>query len=117
MDGGRSAITGFAVQVAVAILDSFTSDWIDVTLEPASETIEYDKVDILWRFPNEQVEFVQVKGSKNAFSPGKIEEWANEIRAVKSEATKRRLVLVGIPSASGMALVKEHAGVTVEIVP
>jgi len=116
MDGGQAAITGFAVQIAVAVLDSFSSDWIQLTIEPSSETDEFTKVDILWRFPNGEVEFTQVKQSKNAFGKGMIQQWAEEIQNT-GPARVKRLVLVGSPSAGGIGITSKFRDVTVEIIP
>lgn len=116
MNGGQEALTGFAAQVTVAVLDSFAANWTEVTVEPTSETDEYEKVDILWKFTNGDIEFVQVKRSKNAFGPGKIEEWVKEVRD-SMPAARKRLVLVGVPSAGGMSCVSTFEGVYVDIVP
>lgn len=117
MDGGQVAITGFAVQVVVALLDSLAvPGWTEVTIEPTSNSDEYEKVDILWRFPDAGVEFVQVKRSKNSFASNKVQEWADEIRNTVP-ARKKRLVLVGVPSAGGMALMSNSDGITIEVVP
>lgn len=117
MDGGQAALTGFAAQVVVALLDSLSRpDWLTVTIEPTSETDEYEKVDILWKFPDGSVEFAQVKRSKNSFTPAKIREWGDEIQSAPP-AKKKRLILVGAPTAGGTSLVANHGEVVVEIVP
>lgn len=114
MNGGQVALKGFAFQALMAALDSLArEDWVEMIIEPTSESDEYEKVDVLWRTNAGGVEHVQVKHSKNTFTLGKVKQWATEVRS--RAASKHRLVLIG--AAGEMPIEQTVEGVDVEVHP
>lgn len=119
MDGGQVAITGFSVQVAIAILDALSTDdftWSSMTIEPTSETTDYQKVDIRWAgVQGSRDRHVQVKHSRRGFTATKVMRWCEELAAGCAPASLQ-LVLVGAPT-SALSSRTSHAGVEVVVRP
>ena len=85
-DGGSNALRGLKVQTLIALLESLklnppgltkpTLPWTEITLEPKLET---SKVDLVWKYSNEQAKVIQVKSTANAFGTSDVEKWAKEL--------------------------------------
>lgn len=91
-DGGQVAITGFKLQVLVALLDSFpTSDWESFSIEP----LGVDDVDVIWKYHGGVEDHVQVKHSVNPFTPGVIRAHVRSMLRRRRTPRRRTLVLVG----------------------
>ena len=98
-DGAHTALTGFTLQVVVAVLEGLArEDWQSLFVEPLEEGREYEKVDLCWHIADGSQEHVQVKHSKNPFSRPDIERWASEV--AKQRGQRHRLVLLGVPSTT-----------------
>ncbi len=93
MCGGDVALQGFLVQTLIALLEALKDDspWTSVTLEP---DLESEKVDILWVYQDGTKKAVQVKSSKNPFSPTQVKQWADVLQESKA-ADRYELCLVG----------------------
>ncbi|MEQ1567179.1 MAG: hypothetical protein ABMA64_16180 [Myxococcota bacterium] len=105
-DGGQVAITGFKLQVVIALIDSLREpDWIRMTIEPPG----LDHVDVLWVYTDDEVDHVQVKHSKNTFKPGLVKRVTKAMAARPERVRQRRLVLLGPgqsePVSNGVAVV------------
>lgn len=117
-DPGQTALTGFAMQAVIAIVDGLSEDdWSSVTVEPGpSEETEFQKVDIRWILTGGQSErHDQVKATSRSFRLRDVHGWA-EALAAESRSAQKRLVLVGLPS-SDVAQAGSHAGVQIVIHP
>jgi hypothetical protein len=82
MSGGDVALRGFLVQTLIALLEALKDDppWTSVTLEP---NLDSEKVDILWVYQDGTKKAVQVKSSKNPFSPTQVKQWAGELQKAR----------------------------------
>lgn len=104
--GGQIAITGFKLQVVIALIDSLREPgWTRMTIEPPG----IEQVDVLWVYADDEVDHVQVKHSKNAFKPGLVKKVTKAMAARPERVRQRRLVLLGPgqsePVVNGVAVV------------
>jgi hypothetical protein len=118
LDAGQVAMSGFAMQVLFAVLDGLTSeDWVSLTVEPHDEdgSRNFEKVDIRWVLSDGRERHDQVKTSRRSFGMADMEWWAEQL-STTSDASTKRLVLVGAVS-TGVQDTMQCNGVEIRIIP
>ena len=89
---GQSGMRGYLIQSIIAVLNSINDpDWESITIEP---DIGNDKVDILWKYPNNVTKVSQVKSSQNQITAGLATTWCEELEQ-NVAASEYELILIG----------------------
>lgn len=91
--GGKDAIRGFEIQIAVALSESLVTpqEWDTVEIEPSAVS---EKVDLLWVFPGGRKRHVQIKARSRPFTRAGVDQLAADLAAA-SPGADTELVLVG----------------------
>jgi len=98
---GQESIRGYLFQSLIAVLKSLNGDWSSICVEPKTD---YDKVDIIWTFPDQSLEVSQVKSSINNFSTNDIFKWIQNLTLDYDDAKIYSIYLVGNSSHSTKTL-------------
>ncbi len=98
---GQESIRGYLFQSLIAVLKSLNGNWNSICVEPKTD---YDKVDIIWTFPDKSLEVSQVKSSINNFSTNDIFKWLQNLTLDYNDAKIYSIYLVGNSSQSTKSL-------------
>ena len=92
--GGNAGIRGYLIQTIICVLDTLESDnlWTSVTLEPLDES---EKVDIRWKYSDENVKLCQVKSSQNIIKLSSAKKWCEELETHSPKASQYELIVIG----------------------
>ncbi|EON74678.1 hypothetical protein ADIS_4865 [Lunatimonas lonarensis] len=92
--GGNAGIRGYLIQTIICVLDSLETDnqWTSVTLEPLDES---EKVDIRWKYKNDEIKLCQVKSSENIIRHSAAKKWCEELETHSPNANQYELIVIG----------------------
>ncbi|RVU90270.1 hypothetical protein EH230_04790 [Flavobacterium columnare] len=92
--GGNAGIRGYLIQTIICVLDSLETDnrWTSVTLEPLDES---EKVDIRWKYNNDEIKLCQVKSSENIIRHSAAKKWCEELEIHSPNANQYELIVIG----------------------